>query len=100
MIDSRRSCMNKQLPVNRSGYDTDTRTSSFLDRLRAAADRNNSWLCVGLDPDPELLPHGVALRDFLRGIVEVTSDLVCCYKPNLAFFEAFGLEGQTALREL
>jgi orotidine-5'-phosphate decarboxylase len=57
-------------------------------------------LCVGLDPDPELLPVGVGLDGFLRGIVEATRDLVCCYKPNLAFFEALGLPGQTALREL
>ena len=86
--------------MNRSGYDTDTRISSFLDRLRAAANRNNSWLCVGLDPDPELVPRGISVDDFLRGIVEVTSDLVCCYKPNLAFFEAMGLAGQTSLRSL
>ena len=84
--------------MNRSGYDTDTRTSSFLDRLRAAADRNDSWLCVGLDPDPELLPHGLSVEDFLRRIVEATSDLVCCFKPNLAFFEALGVDGQIALR--
>jgi orotidine-5'-phosphate decarboxylase len=57
-------------------------------------------LCVGLDPDPELLPPGIELEPFLRGIVEATSDLVCCYKPNLAFFEALGMAGQTALRAL
>jgi orotidine-5'-phosphate decarboxylase len=90
----------EQLPANRSGYDTGTRTSSFFDRLHASATRNSSWLCVGLDPDPELLPAGVELDAFLHGIVEATSDLVCCYKPNLAFFEALGLAGQTALRDL
>jgi orotidine-5'-phosphate decarboxylase len=66
--------------------------------LRAAARRNDSWLCVGLDPDPELLPAGVALEDFLLGVVDATRDQVCCYKPNLAFFEALGLDGQRALR--
>jgi orotidine-5'-phosphate decarboxylase len=55
---------------------------------------------VGLDPDPEALPAGVELDQFLRGIVEATRDLVCCYKPNLAFFEALGLPGQMALRSL
>lgn len=73
---------------------------SFLERLRAAARRNDSWLCVGLDPDPDLLPSGVALEAFLRGIVEATHDQVCCYKPNLAFFEALGLDGYVALRAL
>jgi len=88
-----------RLPANRSGYDTDT-ASSFLERLHAAASTNGSWLCVGLDPDPENLPSGVALETFLHGIIEATRDLVCCYKPNLAFFEALGLAGQTALRDL
>jgi orotidine-5'-phosphate decarboxylase len=77
-----------------------TPTSSFRERLRTAALRNNSWLCVGLDPDPDLLPGGVALEAFLRGIVAATQDLVCCYKPNLAFYEAYGMVGQTALRNL
>ncbi len=40
------------------------------------------------------------MADFLRGIVEATSDLVCCYKPNLAFFEALGLAGHKALRDV
>ena len=35
---------------------------------------------------------------FLGGIVDATRDLVCCYKPNVAFFEALGLPGQHALR--
>jgi orotidine-5'-phosphate decarboxylase len=76
------------------------RTSSFLERLHAAARSNDSWLCVGLDPDPALVPPGVGIDAFLRGIVEVTRDLVCCFKPNLAFFEALGLPGQQALRAL
>ena len=66
--------------------------------MHAAAQRNNSWLCVGLDPDPALLPPGVALESFLSGIVEATRDLVCCYKPNLAFYEALGSAGYQALR--
>jgi len=74
--------------------------STFLERLHAAARANESWLCVGLDPDPSLAPETVAIPDFLRGIIEATSDLVCCFKPNIAFFEALGLEGQHALRSV
>jgi orotidine-5'-phosphate decarboxylase len=55
---------------------------------------------VGLDPDPGQLPAGAALETFLLGIVEATRDLVCCYKPNLAFFEAYGMAGQAALRSV
>ena len=68
--------------------------------MHAAAQRNNSWLCVGLDPDPALLPRGIALEAFLAGVVEATRDLVCCYKPNLAFYEALGAVGYQALRGL
>src|SRR5215211_3265259 len=46
------------------------------------------------------MPHGTSVPDFLRGIVQATHDLVCCYKPNLAFYEAQGLPGQHALRAL
>ena len=76
------------------------RTSTFLERLHTAARTNNSWLCVGLDPDPALVPSGVDLDSFLRGIVDATRDLVCCYKPNLAFYEALGMPGQHILRSL
>ncbi len=72
----------------------------FLERLGAVARRNDSWLCVGLDPDPEMLPAGASLDDFLAGIVDATRDQVCCYKPNLAFFEALGLDGWLALRKV
>jgi orotidine-5'-phosphate decarboxylase len=75
-------------------------TTSFLERLHAAARANDSWLCVGLDPDPATLPHGLTLDEFLRGVVDATRDLVCCYKPNLGFFEALGLAGHTSLRTL
>jgi orotidine-5'-phosphate decarboxylase len=70
----------------------------FFQKLARAAQRNESLLCVGLDPDPERLPS--AARDvaaFQRAIIEVTCDLVCAYKPNLAFYEALGLPGLEAL---
>jgi orotidine-5'-phosphate decarboxylase len=83
------------------------RTVSFLDRLQGAAHTNASWLCVGLDPDPALVPPHLKTDDasewvprFLHGIVDATRDLVCCYKPNIAFFEALGMPGQRALRTL
>jgi len=70
---------------------------TFFERLEAAAARNRSRLCVGLDPDPERIPGG-DVASFLREVVAATSDLVCCYKPNLAFFEAMGDAGNAALR--
>jgi len=70
---------------------------NFLARLKAAAARNDSLLCVGLDPDPALMPIA-DVGDFNRAIIEATSDLVSCYKPNLAFYEALGDQGWLALR--
>jgi orotidine-5'-phosphate decarboxylase len=78
----------------------------FFDRLDRAAERNNSLLCVGLDVEPERLPKMLrglppaeAVVAFNRQIVEATADLVACYKPNLAFYEALGPAGLEALRQ-
>lgn len=68
----------------------------FVDKLLIAARKNDSWLCVGLDPDPELMPK-IDVLSFNRAIVEATSDLVCAYKPNLAFYEALGSVGLSIL---
>jgi orotidine-5'-phosphate decarboxylase len=70
----------------------------FIDRLLSASRKNKSWLCIGLDPDPELMPK-VHVPQFNKAIVEATSDLVCAYKPNLAFYEALGTEGLTILEK-
>jgi len=70
----------------------------FVSRLLNASRGNRSLLCVGLDPDPSKLP----VRDvfeFNRAIIDATADLVCCYKPNLAFYEALGIRGLQALRK-
>jgi orotidine-5'-phosphate decarboxylase len=74
----------------------------FKDKLLAAAEKNNSWLCVGLDPDPAQIPAkfgegAKAVEIFCKEIIEITSDLACAYKPNAAFFEALGAPGWEAL---
>ena len=71
--------------------------STFQEQLTAASRENTSLLCVGLDPDPALMPVEDVL-EFNRAIIEATADLVCCYKPNLAFYEALGLPGLEALQ--
>jgi orotidine-5'-phosphate decarboxylase len=70
----------------------------FTDKLLNASRRNKSWLCIGLDPDPELMP-AVDVLQFNKAIIEATSDLVCAYKPNLAFYEALGTEGLAILEK-
>ena len=72
--------------------------AGFADRLLAASAASRSLLCVGLDPDPEMMAVP-DLSAFLREIVDATNDLVCAYKPNLGFFEALGIQGLEALEE-
>jgi orotidine-5'-phosphate decarboxylase len=71
---------------------------SFIDKLSASSRKNHSLLCVGLDPDPKLMPQ-VGVFQFNREIIDATLDLVCAYKLNLAFYEALGVEGLKALEK-
>ncbi len=68
----------------------------FIDKLLHTSRRNKSLLCIGLDPDPPLMPD-VDVLEFNHQIIEATSDLVCAYKPNIAFFEAMGTHGLNVL---
>ena len=71
--------------------------SQFLKRLASISRKNRSLVCVGLDPDPALMPIPDVLA-FNKAIVDATRDLVCAFKPNLAFYEALGTGGLDALR--
>ena len=58
---------------------------------------SNSLLCVGLDPDPTRFPVHLRERDdaiyaFCRGIVDATADLVCAFKPQIAYFASSAAE--------
>ena len=80
--------------------------AGFVAQLRAAMHDRRTLLCVGLDSEPGRLPEAVrgAANPWLafnRAIVDATADLVCAYKPNLAFYEAQGPAGlETLLRTL
>lgn len=63
-----------------------------------ACRRNRSLLCVGLDPDPAKLPVKDVF-EFNKAIIDATADMVCAYKPNLAFYEALGVRGMQALKK-
>ena len=72
---------------------------NFLEKLIIASRENRSLLCVGLDPDHKLMPANISVFEFNKAIIDATSDLVCAYKPNFAFYEALGNEGLDALRQ-
>jgi len=71
----------------------------FFSEIAETVKRNHSLLCVGLDPDVTLMPPGVSIFDFNKAIIDATADLVCCYKPNLAFYEAEGVKGWDILKQ-
>jgi orotidine-5'-phosphate decarboxylase len=63
----------------------------YSERLQARIEDAGSRLCVGLDPRPEKIDGDVA--DFLRRVVGETAEHAAAFKPNIAYFEALGLEG-------
>lgn len=76
----------------------------FIEKLTNISRKNNSLLCIGLDTDLEKIPKFL-LKDhdpffsFNQKIIESTGDLVCAYKPNIAFYEAYGPKGWQALKK-
>jgi orotidine-5'-phosphate decarboxylase len=73
--------------------------TSFIQQLAQAWDRNNSLVCVGLDPEIERLPEELAgeaspIFQFNKAIIDATADLVCAYKPQFAHYAAYEAEDQ------
>jgi orotidine-5'-phosphate decarboxylase len=76
---------------------------SALNNLQKIQQKNRTLICLGLDLDPKKMPSEFAgsikgMFDFAHRIIDATSDLVCAYKPNLAFYEALGAEGLSLLK--
>lgn len=71
----------------------------FFTQLDTAIKKNNSLLCIGLDPDPVLMPQGIDILTFNKAIIDATAEMVCAYKPNLAFYEAMGQQGWDVLKQ-
>ena len=72
---------------------------TFIDMLRGATTRNDSLLCVGLDPEPGRFPADMRgdssrIYDFCAAIVDATHDLVNSFKPQIAYFAAHRAEDQ------
>jgi len=75
---------------------------SFFSFLEKRVDDCSSLLCIGLDPHiPDLKePTAEAARDFCLHLVKQTSRYAAAFKPNAAFFEVFGAEGWTVLKDV
>lgn len=86
---------------------------TFAKRLHKRILELNSRVCLGIDPRPQLHPSthpeqfsgdtaqlAKAVVHYFREIIEASQDLVACYKPQSAFFEAMGIPGLVALAQL
>lgn len=76
----------------------------FQEKLNKLITKNNSILSIGLDSDQDKIPkHLLSLEDplfvFNKAIIDATHDLVCAYKPNIAFYEAYGEKGHKNLKK-
>jgi orotidine-5'-phosphate decarboxylase len=77
---------------------------SFKKKLEKAVRKNDSLVCVGLDTDSKKIPETVARKSdpifkFNKAIIDSTADLVCAYKPQIAFYAAEGEQGLSALKK-
>ena len=72
---------------------------NFYQKVSNAWAKNNSMVCVGLDPDPKKFPDQFkgkrdAIFEFNCAIIDATADLVCAFKPQIAHYAAVGAEDQ------
>lgn len=73
-------------------------------QLVTQINKKNSFLCIGLDVDLNKIPqHLLNLEDpifeFNKAIIDATHHLCVAYKPNTAFYEAYGLKGWKSLEK-
>lgn len=82
---------------------------TFTEKLKKAVSASNSVLCVGLDPNPAFIPQSLhkqfsepheLIVEFCSRVIESTKESACAFKPNTAFFEAFGSQGWQALEQV
>ncbi len=86
---------------------TITTSRPFPERIAKSVAKRDSLVCVGLDPDLANMPEalvagrtaGEAIVAFNRQIIEATAEFAAIYKPNLAFYVQYGVEGFAALME-
>lgn len=64
-----------------------------LETLKNLIKDKNSYLCIGIDPDPSKIPNGSTIYDFCTNLIDETLPYCVAYKINTAFFESMGWRG-------
>jgi len=75
-----------------------------IDKLVSEIHKKQSFLCIGLDVDLNKIPKHLLKEEdpifaFNKAIIDATNHLCVAYKPNTAFYEAYGLKGWKALEK-
>jgi orotidine-5'-phosphate decarboxylase len=78
--------------------------STFQTLLNNRIKKTSSLVCIGLDSEVKKIPLHLKVKkdiqfEFNKAIIDATSDVVCAYKPNIAFYEAEGLDGLQQLKK-
>jgi len=76
-----------------------------IQKLKNIQTKNNSIISLGLDLDAKKMPGEYVgsikkMFDYVNRVIDATSDKVCAYKPNIAFFERFGADGLSLLKQI
>ncbi len=76
-----------------------------IQKLKSIQQKNNSLISLGLDLDTKKMPNDYVgsikkMFDYVHRVIDATSDKVCAYKPNIAFFERFGPDGLSLLKQI
>lgn len=71
---------------------------NFYNKLKKAWQQNNSSLCIGLDGDLQIVKKYIKsnkpIFEFNKNIIDATADLVCAYKPQISYYNAYGIEDE------
>lgn len=76
-----------------------------IQKLKSIQAKNNSMISLGLDLDAKKMPADYVgsikkMFDYVNRVIDATSDKVCAYKPNIAFYERFGADGWSLLKQI
>jgi len=76
-----------------------------IQKLANIQAKNNSIISLGLDLDVKKMPNDFTgsikkMFDYVHRVIDATSDKVCAYKPNIAFYERFGADGLSLLKQI
>ncbi|MBO8130323.1 MAG: orotidine-5'-phosphate decarboxylase [Candidatus Marinimicrobia bacterium] len=77
----------------------------FIEKLKNSINTKKTYLCIGIDPDPEKLPpdfskNVTGIMDYVTEVINLTKDITAAYKFNMAFFEVWGSRGWKIIEKI